>query len=144
VTETDAVVTRQDGGYIWLDICRQRCETCESSGGCELTGGNSVRLQRVRNTIGARVGDTVVVGVASGAVLKAVIYSYLLPLTLALIAAVVGMRLGGEGAAAVGLFLGLFLGWLAMRWAGRRFSVAGEPALAMRIKPLVQQLHRNQ
>ncbi len=143
MTETEAVVTRLEGGYAWLKICGQRCDSCESSGGCGLHGGDTRRQQRVRNTIGLRAGDTVVVTITSGAVLKAAIYSYLLPLTLAVMAATVGSRLGGEGGALVGLLSGLMLGWTGTNWAGRRMSVAGEPALAMRIKAVVQPLHRN-
>jgi sigma-E factor negative regulatory protein RseC len=144
VIETDAIVTRIEGRYMWLDVCGLRCEHCEGAGACGQQGSETNRRQRVRNTIGARVGETVAVAVASGAVLKAAFYSYLLPLTLALISAIAGMALGGESAATVGLFLGLVLGWLGMHWAGRRFSVDGEPALTMRIKPVGQQLHRKQ
>jgi sigma-E factor negative regulatory protein RseC len=128
---------------MWLDVCGPRCENCDRAGGCGQQGGEGKRLQRIRNTIGARAGDTVSVTVASGAVLKAAFYSYVLPLTLALTAALVGMRLGGETVATVGLVFGLILGWIGMKWAGRRLSVTGEPALAMRIKAVVQQSHRN-
>ena len=143
MSDSEAVVARVEGEDAWLDVCRPAdCENCNSADGCGL--GRSKRLQRVRNTIGARVGDTVIVSVPDGAVLKAAFFSYLLPLAAALLGATIGMKLAGESGALVGVLMGLVLGMAALRAAGSRLAAGGEPILAMRIKPVVVQLHRNQ
>jgi sigma-E factor negative regulatory protein RseC len=137
MTESEAVVVRLDGDDVWLEI-RDACSSCGGSAGCGLGDGKGRRPQRLRNTIGARVGDTVVLAVPEGAVLRAVFYCYLLPLLVALAGAASGMIFGGEPGAMLGAVVGLAGGWLVMRRAGRR-----EPAPAMRLKAAVVHLHRN-
>lgn len=143
MSDREAVVARLDGADAWLAVCRPSdCESCGSAGGCGL--GQDQRLHRVRNSIGARVGETVIVSVADGAVLKAAFWTYLMPLLAALLCAGVGMAAAGDSGALVGVLVGLGTGLAALRIAGGRLTVGGEPLLAMRIKPVVVQLHRNQ
>lgn len=143
MSDSEALVARVEGDDAWLDVCKPAdCENCDSSDGCGL--GRGKRLQRVRNTIGARVGDIVIVTVPGGAVLKAAFFSYLLPLAAALLGATVGMKLAGESGALIGVLVGLVLGIAALRVASGRLAAGGEPLLAMRIKPVVVQLHRKQ
>jgi sigma-E factor negative regulatory protein RseC len=137
VTESDAVVTRLDGDYAWVDL-QSGCTTCGESGGCGLSDGKGKRPQRLPNGIGARVGDQVVLSVPDGAVLRAVLYCYLLPLAMVLALAAGGMAIANESGAIFGALGGLVLGWSAMRTAGRR-----EPLPSMRLKHAVVQLHRN-
>jgi len=137
VTESEAVVTRLDGDHVWLDI-KADCSSCAGSGACGLGDGKGKRQQRVRNTVSAQVGDTVILGVPDGAVLRAVFHCYLLPLMAVLAAAAGGMALGGEPGSVMGAAVGLAVGWLAMRRAGRR-----EPVLAMRLKDAVVYMQRN-
>lgn len=143
MSDSEAVVARLEGADAWLEVCKPAdCESCDSAESCGL--GRGKRLQRVRNTIGARVGDTVIVTVPDGAVLKAAFYSYLMPLVLALICAGAGTALAGDFGALVGVVFGLVVGMAALRTASTRFLRGGEPLVAMRIKPVVIQLHRNQ
>ncbi len=143
MSDSEAVVARLEGEHAWLEVCKPAdCENCDSADGCGL--GRGKRLQRVRNTIGARVGDIVVVSVPDGAVLKAVLFSYLMPLAMALTCASIGMGLAEDFGALVGLVLGLVLGVAVLRAANSRLAAGREPLLAMRIKPVVVQLHRNQ
>lgn len=137
MTESDAVVTRLDGDYVWVDL-QSGCTTCGASGGCGLSDGKGKRQQRLLNGIGARVGDQVVLSVPDGAVLRAALYCYLLPLAAALALAAAGMAVANEIGAVFGALGGLALGWSAMRTAGRR-----EPLPSMRLKQAVVQLHRN-
>lgn len=137
MTESEAVVVRLDGDDVWLEI-RDACSSCGGSAGCGLGDGKGRRAQRFRNTVGARVGDTVILAVPDGAVLRAVFFCYLLPLVIALAGAASGMTLGGEPGAMLGAIGGLAGGWLVMRRANGR-----EPAPAMRLKPAVIHLHRN-
>lgn len=137
MTESEAVVIRLDGDYAWVDL-QSGCATCGESGGCGLSDGKGKPRQRLRNEIGARVGDQVVLSVSDGAVLRAVLYCYLLPLAMVFALAAGGMAIANESGAIVGALGGLGLGWSAMRLAGRR-----EPLPSMRLKHAVVQLHRN-
>ena len=133
MNETEALVARAEGDYIWVRSCVRHCEKCEDSGSCGITAQQPA-LQRLRNTVDARVGDVVVIGIASGAVLKAAVLTYLLPLILALGASASGLYLGGDGGALAGLVVGLTVGWTLARQAGQGLSIAGEPAVSLRLK----------
>lgn len=145
MTESEGIVARVDGEHVWLDVSGATgCGGCEKGGGCGL-GGDSRgrRLRRVRNTAGARIGDTVVLSVPDGAVLKAALWSYLAPLALAITGAASGLTFfGGDGAAVAGAVAGLAAGGLVLKLAGNRLARGREPLLAMRVKPAVVQLHR--
>lgn len=137
MTESEALVTRLDGDYIWVDIGVD-CSSCSGSGGCGLGDGKGKRPQRIRNAVGARVGDKVVLAVPSGAVFRAAVYCYLLPLALALFLAAAGMVLGGELGSIIGAIVGLMVGWFGLHRLGQR-----EPAPEIRLKRAVVNIHRN-
>ena len=142
MSDSEAVVARIEGEDAWLEVCKPAdCENCDSTESCGL--GRRKRLQRVRNTIGARVGDTVIVTVPEGAVLKAALVSYLAPLAMVLVGAGLGSAIAQEAGALVGVVVGLALGALLLRFADRSIAGNREPLMAMRIKPAVIQLHRN-
>ena len=137
MTESEAVVTRLDGDYAWVDVAGA-CNSCGASGGCGLSDGKGKAQQRLRNDIGAQVGEQVVLSVPDGAVLRAALYCYLLPLGMVFAFAAGGLAIANEPGAVLGALAGLVFGWLAMRAAGRR-----EPLPSMRLKHAVIQLHRN-
>lgn len=145
MTESDAIVTRVDGDHVWLDINGgSSCTGCDQSAGCGLGDGKGKPQQRMRNSVGARVGDTVSIGIPDGAVMKAALHSYLIPLALILGGAAAGMLVGGDGAAILGAVLGLIAGWFGLRRASRLFGSVREPLVTMRIKGVVvHHLHRN-
>lgn len=137
MTESDAVVTRIEGDYAWVDL-QSGCTTCGASGGCGLSNGKGRPQQRLLNGVGAKVGDRVVVGVPDGAVLRAALYCYLLPLATVFALAAGGMAVANETGAIFGALAGLALGWLVVRLAGQR-----EPLPTMQLKHAVVHLHRN-
>lgn len=143
MTESEAIVTRLDGEHLWLDASGG-CSSCESSGGCGLSDGHGKRPQRVRNTVGARVGDSVILSVPDGAVLKATLWSYLMPLGLTIAGAASGQAFGGEAGAVAGALGGLTVGWGALRIVSTRLMSGREPLVTMRLKEVVVHLHRNQ
>ncbi|HZV53812.1 MAG TPA: SoxR reducing system RseC family protein [Rhodocyclaceae bacterium] len=144
MSESEAIVTQLDGDHVWLDVNgNSNCSSCESSQGCGLGDGHGKRLQRVRNTVGAMIGDAVILSVPDGAVLRASLVSYLMPLVLAIGGAVAGMSINGDAGAVAGSLAGLVIGWIAMSRAGGRLATGREPLLKMRIKEVVVQLHRN-
>lgn len=136
MNESEAVVRRLDGDYAWLDL-RAGCDTCGEAGGCGLSDGRGKSLQRLRNDVGARVGDIVVLSVPDGIVLRAVVYCYLLPLALVIGLAASGMAFAQETGAILGAILGLASGWIALRRSGTRLA---QPT--MRLKTGIVQLHR--
>lgn len=136
MTESDAVVVRLEGDYAWVDV-QASCSSCSATG-CGLGSGKGRALQRVRNETGVRVGDQVTLAISDGAVLRAALYCYLLPVALVLAGATSGMALANNFGAIGGAILGLAGGWLSLRVAGRR-----EPELRMTLKSAVVQLHRN-
>jgi positive regulator of sigma E activity len=82
------------------------------------------------------------VGVADGALLRAVAVSYGLPLALMLLGAVVGGNSGSEGLAVVGAVSGLAVGWGGLRILDCHL-LRREPLLTLRIKPAVVRLHKD-
>jgi sigma-E factor negative regulatory protein RseC len=137
VTESEAVVTRLEGDYAWVDL-QSGCTTCGVAGGCGLSDGKGKPQQRLHNDVGAQVGDRVVVSVPDGAVLRAAFYCYLMPLAMVFVLAASGMAVANEMGSIVGALIGLVLGWLLVRLAGQR-----EPLPSMKLKHAVVHLHRN-
>jgi sigma-E factor negative regulatory protein RseC len=135
--DCEAIVTRVDGDYVWLDV-ESGCSNCDKTGSCGLGDGRGQGLQRMRNTVAAKMGDHVILTVPAGAVLRAVFHSYVLPLTLAVAGAVMGTALQGETTAVTGTLLGLVAGWSLLRRQNR-----SEPTLRMRLKGRVITLHGN-
>jgi sigma-E factor negative regulatory protein RseC len=119
--ETPARVVRVDGDTAWV-----RAESPTSCGACGGKGCGSSLYARmlhprepeypVANLIAARPGEAVIVGVADGAVLRAVWHGYLLPLLLLLLGAMLGAT-WGDGWAVAGGVAGLALATL---WLRRR------------------------
>ncbi|MDR2000576.1 MAG: SoxR reducing system RseC family protein [Zoogloeaceae bacterium] len=136
MNESEAIVQRLDGDYVWLDI-QSACAGCGKAGNCGLSASRVKRLQRFRNEIGARAGDTVILSMPAGSVLKAVLHCYLLPLLLAIMLAAGGMAIAREPGAVSGMAVGLLLGWYHLRRSGQR-----QPQPAMRLKTSVIDLHK--
>jgi sigma-E factor negative regulatory protein RseC len=121
MTESEGVVASVDGEFAWVTIRKApACGNCDSQGACGsglLADAVGPKRYRVPNPGHARVGDTVVLSVPAGSLVKAAMVSYLGPLMLALV---------GVGA---GLGFGVFL----LRAVSSRLGRA-EPMLSMRVK----------
>ncbi|MCS6786673.1 MAG: SoxR reducing system RseC family protein [Thiobacillaceae bacterium] len=133
--ETTARVVRLEGNTAWVRV--------DSPAGCGACGGRGcgtalfARLfdprepeYPVANPIDARPGDTVVVGVEDGELLKAALAGYVLPLGLLVLGALLGSALG-EAAAALGAALGLVLAW----WLLRLRPFARAPVILRQLPP---------
>ncbi|MGD2052544.1 MAG: SoxR reducing system RseC family protein [Gammaproteobacteria bacterium] len=84
--EETARVIAIENGQLWLEAqTTSACSACEAKQGCgtsvlsKWVGRKFTRFQ-VPNTVNARVGDEVVVGLAEEAMLKGSVLVYLLPL----------------------------------------------------------------
>lgn len=134
--ENPARVMRIEGGTAWV-----RSESPSSCGACGGKGcGNSLYAKvlhprepeyPVDNPIGAEIGEAVVIGIEDGAVFRAVLSGYLIPLVLLLAGAMLGSR-WGDGYAAAGALAGLVLSALWLR--GRR-TTGSVPVILRRGEP---------
>lgn len=117
--ETTARVLAVEPGVAWVELRRgSACSGCSAGSGCGTAAlaavlGTSRRRLPVSDGIGVAVGDRVVIGVAEGALTRASLLAYLLPLMTLLSAASLAQSTGaGEGAVALAGLLGLGLGML--------------------------------
>lgn len=124
--ETPARILRTEGATAWVVAAAPA--SCGACGGKGCGSSIFTRLLHrdepeyaVDNAIGAQPGEAVVIGVEDGAVFKAALAAYLVPLALLMLGAMLGARLG-EVQAVVGAVLGLLLAvlWLRRRRAGAR------------------------
>jgi sigma-E factor negative regulatory protein RseC len=120
--ETPAHVTRVEGDTAW--VTSKAPSSCGACGGKGCGSSLFSRVwhpdepeYRVDNPIGAEAGETVVVGLPDGTLLRATLASYGMPLAFLLSGAVLGNYLFGEpGSIWGGLFgLGLAGAWLKLR-----------------------------
>lgn len=85
MTREPASVVALDGTHAWVETAaRSACSSCGASGcGSAVLGalgGTRTRRYRVRNQAGAQLGERVMVAVPDGALLRASLLGYLLPL----------------------------------------------------------------
>ncbi len=121
MSETLARVVRVEGESAWVEVeAPTSCGACGGRG----CGSSSVfgQLFRVRpasypvhNAIAAQVGDSVIVAVAEGELLRSALRGYGVPLLALLLGALVGSTLAGELGSIVGALLGLALGAVTIR-----------------------------
>ncbi|MHB9118658.1 MAG: SoxR reducing system RseC family protein [Burkholderiales bacterium] len=121
------VVDIQTDGLAYVESQRKSaCGTCkEAEGGCGTASlskvlGKSSSSFKVLNAIEARVGDTVVVGIAEGVLLKTSLLIYLVPLFLLIFCALTARWVWGvapgEIYVVLGSVIGLIAGFLVMRF----------------------------
>ena len=135
MTENDAVVTAVDGDFALIEVkAAAACGNCGDKGSCG-TAEDWPRRYAVRNLVGARAGDAVTVSVPDGAVLKAAVLTYLMPLFFVIGGAAAGTAWGGEGMPAVaGAAAGLVAGIATLRILNAGFARGREPRLILGLK----------
>ncbi|WP_428634327.1 SoxR reducing system RseC family protein [Sedimenticola sp.] len=119
--EQTGIVTDTDGNSLWVETRQvSGCATC-ASGSCssavvsKLFGERRQRLQ-LPNSLAARPGDAVVIGIPEAVLVRASLGAYLLPLLAMIGAALSGQLLeAGEGLQGLLGLLGLAGGFLLVR-----------------------------
>jgi sigma-E factor negative regulatory protein RseC len=128
ITETGKVVALK-GDRVWVQTIRtSACQSCAARNGCgqkvlaAASGGRANQIL-VTNSVDARVGDEVTIGIDEQALLGASLLVYALPLILMVAASVVGHQVSGghDGAAMLAAVAGLALGF----FAGRKLQRTG-------------------
>lgn len=132
--ETPALVTRVEGDTAW--VASRAPASCGACGGKGCGSSLFSRFwhpeapeYRVDNPIGAAAGESVVVGLQEGALWRAALASYGLPLALLLCGAGLGHALLGEPGAIGGGLLGLAL---AAAWLRRHRGPQCTPVILRR------------
>lgn len=138
ITETGKVIAIK-GDQVWVQTIRtSACQSCSARSGCgqkalaSLSGGRANQIL-VANTVNARVGDDVTIGIDEQALLGASLHVYALPLGAMVLATIAGHNLGGGSdlGAMLGALAGLGGGFLLARlFTDRRDSY--EPRLLRR------------
>lgn len=133
--EEQAIVTSVETGFAEVEIQRRSsCSGCSARDGCgvslldRILGRRPQRLL-VANALGVRPGDAVVIGVPEGALLKAAVAAYLVPLGGLIGGGLLGEALSlrwdlgfADALPLLGAVAGLGLGLLITRHYSRRLA----------------------
>lgn len=140
--ETARVIEVRDGLLMAETESRSGCTHCSSSSGCstsvvaKLFGVRRNRLV-MENSLNARPGDQVVIGIPDQLLVRASLTAYLLPLVVMLVVTALGDMAGMNELLLSLLALGgLATGFFTMRWVSRgRTSQQYEPRLLRIVAP---------
>lgn len=92
-TET-GIVTKLKSKEAWVTTTRTgACEACAAKGSCRTLGGGKEMEVEAINTVGARVGDTVIIGFETSSLLKISFLLYIVPVFGMIVGAVIGLKL---------------------------------------------------
>ncbi|MBU2954131.1 SoxR reducing system RseC family protein [Marinobacter sp. F3R08] len=136
ITETGRVVALR-GDRAWVQTIRtSACQSCSARTGCgqkvlaAASGGRANQIL-VSNSVNARVGDEVTIGIDDQALLGASFLVYAVPLLLMVAASVIGHQVSGghDGVSMLAAIVGLGLGFVAGRHLQRAGDVDYEPRL---------------
>ncbi|MFO7592945.1 MAG: SoxR reducing system RseC family protein [Pseudomonadota bacterium] len=131
--EETAHVVSVEGDDAWVDTQRRSsCSSCAvkgcGTGALSKVLGGKKQQMKVRNPVGAKAGDAVVLGIEEGVLLQGSLMVYILPLVLMLAGGLLGEALApqwGSGAEVTSLLfglLGLMVGFFWLRGYNRRCS----------------------
>lgn len=141
IEATGRVVASANGSAVVEVPRRSSCASCASSGGCgvstlaKLFGAGITRV-RIDDRLGLRTGDRVIVGIGNGALVRASLLAYLLPILAMAAGAILAAQAdAGDMGSALGAVAGLAIGLLATLKLTRshRLQAAFQPVLIRRI-----------
>ncbi len=140
--ETARVVEVLDGVLIAETQSRSGCSHCSTSSRCstsvvaKLFGVRRKRLV-MANSLNARPGDQVVIGIPDQLLVRASLMAYLLPLVVMLVVTALGDLAGiNELLLSLLALVGLAMGFFTVRWVSRsRTSQQYEPRLLRIVAP---------
>jgi sigma-E factor negative regulatory protein RseC len=145
--ETAWIVEVRDGVLIAETQSRSSCSHCGSSSSCstsvvaKLFGVRRNRLA-LENSLGACVGDQVVIGIPDRLLVRASLMAYMLPLGIMLAVTALGDQVGmNQLLLSLLALVGLATGFVTVRWVSRgRSSQRYEPRLLRIVAPDYQRV----
>jgi sigma-E factor negative regulatory protein RseC len=125
----EGIVIKISPDKAWVKTSRtSACKACASRKSCHLSEDGQEMEVEVFNDVGAKVGDRILLGVATSALLKISFLLYIFPILLMLIGAVAGQKiaaslaLGGSGLSVLFGFVSFVVAFALVRLRGRRLS----------------------
>ena len=126
--EQAAKVVAVNGDRIWIETqSRSACSHCSNTG-CgtsvisKLFGSKRNRLE-LHNSLAARPGEQVMIGIPDEVLVRASVWAYLVPIVVMLLLTAAGARLGmAEGLQVLLALWGLVSGFILVRWITRHGS----------------------
>lgn len=147
MVEAQGQIVKIDGDFVWVETeIKSGCNQCSAKSGCGtgiLSGilGRRRPQLRVTNSLGAKVGEAVVVAVDESGVVTGSLLLYLLPLFMMICGAVIGDLLSGEGEgwAIILAALGLVSGFWVAKVLTKSASVSRQlrPVLVRRVGSVI-------
>lgn len=129
----EGVVIRTDAKNAWIKTTKtSACKSCSSRGACNTLGGGREMEVEALNTAGARIGDRVVIGFATGPLLKVSFLLYIFPILALIVGAAVGqtaapyLSLNPSATSIVFGFFLVFLSLVFVRKKGNRLAAREE------------------
>jgi sigma-E factor negative regulatory protein RseC len=93
-TEQGIVLRTDAGGSAWVKTVRSSaCEGCTARGSCHITEGGQDMEVKAINSVGASVGDRIVLNLETTSLLKATFLIYVFPIILLIAGAALGQAL---------------------------------------------------
>lgn len=132
LAEGIARVLRIDGATVWLEAEPQAaCGACAAAGVCGMgragASGAKSRHFALANPGGLAAGDRVVVGVTAGALLRAALTAYALPMAATIGAGALAVTANaGDATSMLAVAAGLFGGLICAQRIARRLEARGE------------------
>lgn len=96
--EETGTVLELKGKHTALVMCKKSslCENCATSGSCVIGDDDHTRLIEVQNSLGAAIGDRVLIATSTKSFLQSSFLLYMVPLIALVIGAVVGKLVGEQ------------------------------------------------
>ena len=145
MTTEEGIVIAHRPGVSWIKTQKTvACKSCSAKSSCSTLGGGKEMKVEAIDKMGAKVGDSVLVGYETSSLIKASFLLYIFPILCMIAGAVIGQQgassfnLNASAMSAVTSFLFLFLSFLAVRKTGNRLAAKD------RYKPKVIRILRRQ
>ena len=112
------IVLRTDSETAWVKTVRSSaCEGCAARGSCNTTGDGQDMEVKAINSVGASVGDQIVLSFETASLLKATFLIYVFPIILLIAGAALGQALApfiGFSPSSLSVLLGFFFFFIAL------------------------------
>lgn len=127
-SDEKATVSHVDGDFVFLETQGSAtCSNCSNKTGCGQISSiftfKPKNKLKINNTLGLKEGDSVLVGMASGKLLKATVLMYVLPLVLLMFFSFFAKLLIGEVASIIAGLAGLLTGLLVLKLYAQQINV---------------------